>query len=274
MAGPTKLLQAQRPRKLGSRKPAVTIGEEEKTPGAWAGRRFLSVNGRNAFELSFWCGTCPLLFKRLEGANGTLSIADLQQRLNDGISELDDAVISAFSALLPKGEYLAMLLNIEPTLVYPMGPGDYFAEDQDATWRSSEGFWGLPENPHTPYYRADTRNLDGDDRLFEFVVPMVPPSWNDSARVSGHAQRLQFSNRPTCVALGVLDVRQRAVANTPEESRVHWGLVHFLLDGHHKIEAAANSGTRLQILSLISVDHSLAEHSQIERLVAIFEETG
>lgn len=273
MASPTKLLDAQNPRKLGSRKPVVTIGEADKASGAWAGRRLLSVNGRHAFELGFWCGTCPLLFERLEGANETLSIADLQLRLNDGIPKLEADVISSFSALLPKGEYLPVLLEIEPALIYPMRPGDYFAEEQDATWKSSEGFWGLPENPRTPYYRTDTRKLDGDHRLFEFVVPMVPPSWNDPSRVSVHAQQLKNSARPTSVAFGVLDVRQRAVASTPEEALVHWGLTHFLLDGHHKLEAAANSGARLQLLSLISIGESLAERSQIERLVTIFEQT-
>jgi hypothetical protein len=67
MASPTKLLDAH----------VVTIGEADKANGASAGRRLLSVNGRYAFELGFWCGTCPLLFERLAGAHETLSIADL-----------------------------------------------------------------------------------------------------------------------------------------------------------------------------------------------------
>ncbi len=180
MAGPTKLLEAHGLQKLGTRKPVVTVIEEDKARGTWAGRRLLGVNGRSAFELSFWCGTCPLLFERLEpSAEKTVSIPELQETLNNGLTTIDESVIDAFSALLPKGKYLPMLLEIEPTLVEPGQPGDYFAEEQHATWRDAEEPSSSPENPHTPYYRADTRTLDGDDRLFEFVVPIVPPSWNE-----------------------------------------------------------------------------------------------
>jgi len=96
---------------------------------------------------------------------------------------------------------------------------------------------------------------------------MVPPGWNDRDRVEEHAERLRRSSRPTCVTLSLLDVRQRAVANTPEEGLVHWGLAHFLLDGHHKIEAAAANGNRLQVLSLLSTEHSLADAAHIARAI-------
>ena len=56
--------------------------------------------------------------------------------------------------------------------------------------------------------------------------------------------------------------------NTPDSALVHWGLAHFLLDGHHKVEAAARAGARLRLLSLLSVDGSLADRPEIERLVA------
>ncbi len=271
MVGPSKLLKTSGLRKLGTRRPVVTIDEVDKQPGTLVGRRLLRINGSNTFELGFWCGTCPFLFERLEHAtNATVSIPDLQQALNDGLSDIDETVIGAFSALLPKGKYLPMLLEIEPILVDPGQPGDYFAEEQRATWGTDDNPSALPENPRTAYYRADTRRLDGENRLFEFVVPMVPPSWNQRVRVDEHAEHLKASTRPTCVALGILDVRQRAVADTPEEGLIHWGLAHFLLDGHHKIEAAAKSGARLQILSLISVDKSLATRDQIERLGRIF----
>jgi hypothetical protein len=48
--------------------------------------------------LSFWCGTCQFLFQRLDGANDTPSIADLRQRLADGLDDLNDEVINRFAA--------------------------------------------------------------------------------------------------------------------------------------------------------------------------------
>lgn len=273
MADRTRLLDSQAVWTLGSDGPVVTIDEGDKDSGTWAGRRFLSVHDKRSFELGFWCGTCPFLFERLSGATETLSIDALQDLLNDGISDVDEAVVKGFSALLPKGRYQPLLLEIEPTLVYPMSPGDYFAEDQVATWGINP-FWGLPDNPRTPYYRTDTRSIDDQNRLFEFVVPMVPPTWNDQDRVEFHAKRLEISDEPTCVALGLLDVRQPAVSSATQDGLTHWTLTHFLLDGHHKIEAAAKAGARLRLLTLISIDQSLAEPSQVERLATIFNSTS
>jgi hypothetical protein len=43
-------------------------------------------------------------------------------------------VISRFGALLPQGQYQPLLLQVEPRLIYPAKEGDYFAEEQVATW--------------------------------------------------------------------------------------------------------------------------------------------
>ena len=136
------------------------------------------------------------------------------------------------------------------------------------TW-GDNAFTGLPEYPRTPYYRAATERFGDETWLFELVVPMVPPSWNDRGLVADHAERLRVSSRPTCLALGVLDIRQRAMWATAEQAWIHWGLAHFLLDGHHKIEATASIGARLQVLSLVSIGDSLAPPADVARLPAI-----
>ncbi|HSU35413.1 MAG TPA: hypothetical protein VLJ88_07115, partial [Propionibacteriaceae bacterium] len=53
---------------------------------------------------------------------------------------------------------------------------------------------------------------------------------------------------PTALALSVIDVTQ------PHDSdQAHWGLTHFLLDGHHKIDAAARQNLPLRILCVIAL---------------------
>jgi hypothetical protein len=242
----------------------IRFGEEERSEGAWAGRRLLFLDDRPAFELSFWCGTCQLLFKRQEGATETVSLAEVENLLAEGLDGLDEEVISTFASLLSMGEYLPLLLRVAPRLVRPVQPGDYFAEEQVATW-GVESFWGLPEYPNTPYYRTFETCVDAEAHLFEFIVPMVPPSWNDAARVDEHRERLQSSQRPTAVAVATLDVCAPAVELGPDYF-THWGLTHFLLDGHHKLQAAAESGSALQLLSLVSVDASLASVEQVARI--------
>ena len=60
----------------------------------------LLLDEEPAFELSWWCCTCQFFFRRLEGANDTLSIPDLRQPLAGRLSGLEQ-VISRFAALLP-----------------------------------------------------------------------------------------------------------------------------------------------------------------------------
>ena len=144
------LLSASAPRMLGVVEGArVRFGEEPKQEGTFAGRRLLFLDERPAFELSFWCGTCQFLFKRLEGANQTTSLQDVEQRLADGLDGIDEEVVDRFAELLPQGTCITMLLQIEPRLVLPADDDDYFANEQVATW-NLEAFWGLPHYPQTP----------------------------------------------------------------------------------------------------------------------------
>ena len=246
----------------------MRFGEEPKQEGTWAGRRLLFLEERPAFELSFWCGTCQFLFKRLEGANQTASLEDVGERLADGLDGIDDAIVERFAELLAQGTYVPMLLQIEPRLVLPADDDDYFANEQVATW-NVEGFWGLPHYPQTPYYRtfetvvrAEAHMYEAEAHLYEFVVPMVPPLWNKPERVRQLAEQLARSAGPTAVAVSTLDISQPANRAGPDYY-AHWGLTHFLLDGHHKLEAAAQIGKPLQLLSLLSVDASLATSEQV-----------
>jgi hypothetical protein len=247
---------------------ALRFGSGPVPEGASHGNRLLWLGSQAAFELTFWCGTCPVLFQRLHGANGTLSVAELEGRLGQGISGTDSDVLAAFGALLPSGAYLPLLLSVTPQLVMPSAEGDYFAHEQVATW-GINAFWGLPENPRTPYYRT-FQTRAGSSHLYEFVVPMVPPSWNDRARVQQYTEQLAASSAPTAVAVSILDIAQPAVTNCSDDDYYqHWALIHFLLDGHHKLEAAATAGRPLRLLSLISADASLASRADILRLPAI-----
>ncbi|GAA5020855.1 hypothetical protein GCM10023335_51080 [Streptomyces siamensis] len=240
--------------------------EPQETQGGPT-RRLLAVDGEPAFELSFWCGSCPFLFRRLAGARQTLSMASLRERLAEPLPGLDEGVIDAFGTLLPEGVYLPLLLRVEPRLVVPGQEGDYFSHEQVDTWGIDQ-FWGLPEYPHTPYYRTFETVVDDDAHLYEFVVPMVPPTWNDRERVEEYVEQMRQGQVPTAVAVSTLDLCQPALDLSTDYYQ-HWGLTHFLLDGHHKLEAAASAGRPVQLLSLLALDESLAEAADHGRLAAL-----
>jgi hypothetical protein len=257
------------PRLLGAADSVLRFDRENEPENHWPGRRLLFLRNVPAFELSPWCGTCPLLFKRLEGANETLSQEELAPRLRAGLHQIDDAIVQLFGALLPRARYRPMLLTISPQLVMPHRTDDYFSGEQVATW-GIDSFWGLPEYTQTPYYRTWQTGIDADQHIFEFVVPMVPPTWNTPGAVRDYARVLAESDAPTAVAVSLLDIAQPAVREVDEKYYyAHWGLQHFLLDGHHKLHAAAESGRPVRLLSLLSLDHSLASADDLERVVEL-----
>jgi hypothetical protein len=257
------------PVRLGTAGAPLRFAEKDH-PGGWRGNRYLMLDDREAFELTFWCGTCPFLFERQQGANRVLSPEGLAARLSGGLSDVDAEVVAAASGLLPDGEYLPVLTEMRPRLAFPGGAGDYFAGEQVRTWGISN-FWGLPEYPRTPYYRGAVQPAGRAARLFEFIVPMVPPSWNDPGRVRHYQNQIAGGQAPACLAVAILDICQPAVAGpgATEPALAHWGLAHFLLDGHHKMQAAAQAAGPVRLLTLLAIDYSLASRDDILAVPAI-----
>ncbi|MFE2928422.1 hypothetical protein [Streptomyces goshikiensis] len=222
------------------------------------------VDDEPAFEVSFYCETCPLPFRQLETAREKLSLESMQERLSGPLDDPGDGgVIDAFGALPPEGEFL----SVEPQMIIPGKAGDYFSDEQVTAWGAiSSG--ASPEHPHTPYYRTFETAVDADAHLYEFVVPMVPPTWNERERVEEYVARMEQGTVPTAVAVSTLDVCRPAISFGDDPS-VHWGLTHFLLDGHHKLEAAATAGRPVRLLSLPTLGESLAGADDRARLPAL-----
>ncbi|MFJ7262380.1 hypothetical protein ACIQV2_19735 [Streptomyces globosus] len=258
------------PRRLGvpASEARLNFDAELQELGGGPRRRLLMVDDEPAFELGFYCGTCPLLFRRLETAREKLSLESMQERLTGTLADPDGGgVIDAFGTLLPEGEYLPLLLEVEPRLIIPGREGDYFSGEQVTTWGIDQ-FWGLPEYPHTPYYRTFETAVDADAHLYEFVVPMVPPTWNERDRVEEYVALMERGTVPTAVAISTLDVCRPAI-DRGDDYFVHWGLTHFLLDGHHKLEAAAAAGRTVRLLSLLALGESLSGADHQARLPAL-----
>lgn len=246
----------------------VRIAVDVQSADRAVGGRFLRLADRPAFELAFPCGTCPLLFDRRDGANTRVSLDDPDGQLAAGLTTVDNGVVERYGGLLPNGLYQPLLLKIAPRLVAPAGSNDYFTHEQVATW-GIDGFSGAPESPGTPYYRTFETRIDDDQHLYEFVVPMVPPTWNAPDRVDRYAEVMAAGAVPTAVALSFLDVLQPAMDDDSTDYYTHWGLTHFLLDGHHKLHAAARTGTPITLLTLLAHDDGLADPEDLTRLLSI-----
>jgi len=128
-----------------------------------------------------------------------------------------------------------------------------------------DSFYGLPHNPRVPYYRAGEQDLGNGARKFEFLVPMFPDRWLDWNSVRRYKDLLASGTLPTAVALSVLDVKGPAEAYNQVVE--HWCLAHYLLDGHHKVFAAAESGHSVQLLAFVSCSKGISSREQVARIL-------
>lgn len=237
----------------------VAVPTPKPAPGTAFPPRRLTLEGEPTFELNLWCGTCPALFKKLsEPAVVDLRLAN--ERLNGGLTQIDDSALRAYGEVLPRSTYTVLLLEIRPRLVEPGAPLDYFTHEQVVTWGLDDS--GAADDPGTPYYRTFETKLGADRHLYEFVVPMVPPTWNDADRVTAYTD-LEMG---TAVAYSLLDVLQPAM-DEGEDYYEHWVLTHFLLDGHHKIEAAARAERPVRLLSVVDEQISIASPEDLNAMV-------
>jgi hypothetical protein len=172
-------------------------------------------------------------------------VTEVRDRLNAGLDGFDGQLIDAFSSQLPRGDYLVMLLEVKPRLVVPGSADDYFATDGPAGWRNEEFEYSV-DPTNVSYYRLGSRAVNLDETTT--------------------TQYAEVASHPTAVAFGLLDIegpwfrRER-----------HWGLFHFLLDGHHKTAAAAMAGRPLRLLTFVSASDSLAGDDELLRLPEVLE---
>jgi len=167
-----------------------------------------------------------------------------------------------------------MLGEFPVTMVKPGEPNDYFVKEQIALW-GEDTFWCLPHDPRVPYFRAGDRDMGESKRLFNFIVPMFPTQWLKMETVAKYREALATKASGTAIALGVLDVRSPVDWNqekAPDPSE-HWCLTHYLLDGHHKLNAASETGKPLRLLSFISSSIGISEQSEIQRVVDLMRTT-
>ena len=237
--------------------------------GSWpTWDRYLTVDGKNAYHLGNICGTCAFLFERLEGANGTVDVGALTARLEAGVTSLDDDLLDALALLMPVSAYRVALLRMVPQNVAPGSGRDYFAVEQVNNEGGVDSFWGLPHYPKVPYYRPAGRSeipVEGDAKLFDFIIPMFPETWLKQERTQHYENALAGGSQPTVVALSVLDIKGPADAGVD-----HWCVAHYLLDGHHKTAAAARAGCPITMISFIAVDHGISDAAQVETALGTY----
>ena len=218
------------------------------------------------------CDTCRYIFTKvmpgqhLSDAVPEGSYRQLSDLLTNLTSLPDDMILAKIGSVLPRGDYSVLLSFFAPELVVPGGEDDYFSEEAVATW-GLDPYFGIGHCPQTPYYRLAERDLGaveyGGKRLgVALAVPLFPPTlMSRQGAVQDYRAALgEGRMSPTVLAIGLVDDRGPAVWSEPAPiySR-HLIVTLYVLDGHHKLLAAADERAHIQILSFFP--------RSIERLV-------
>lgn len=205
--------------------------------------RYLTLNDVRLYFLGNICETCELLFSRVETATLSLAPADIRATLQSGLRTLDQPFLGSFASILPTGSYRVSLLSLQPKAVHP---------------RNAD-----PQSPPFTYYQTSDRRIDRHRTLHELILPILDETALDHATIAAYQRQFRAGQQPTAVALSIVDVRY------PSGRGFEWNLIHFLLDGHHKLRAASQQRRALTLLSFLSLDQSLAREEVLDETISL-----
>ena len=237
------------------------VSFDKKGGGNWeVWHRYISIDGKPAYEIGNICGTCNFYFERLEGANQSVHPTDLIGQLNEGLSSLDKKTIEKVAEIIPNGKYKVLLLTVYPKLIELGTDKDYFANEKIKLW-GIDGFWGLPHNPKIGYYRGTDQPIKEDEKIFEFIIPIFQQTWLDIDRVEFYKKQFDQNKTPNAISLSVLDIKAPAIwiNDVKPEFTGHWCLAHYILDGHHKLFAAAELNKPINLICFLATEEGINE---------------
>lgn len=201
--------------------------------------RQLRLDGNPIYLIGNVCDTCQAIFGQVSPATMPLAPQILSQSLRDGLQSLDPRVVDSVAAILPDGGYMAGLFVIHPA---------FFPDTRSRT------------PPDGTAVRQQTQ-LTQDMIIPEIFLPLITADQYNLDAVEQYKQMLMAHQLPTALALSGVDARY------PSGKCYQWQLVHFLLDGHHKIRAAYEMGRPITLLSFLALDQSHAAEKEISAVV-------
>lgn len=219
--------------------------------------RYISYDNEQLYHIGNVCGTCAFFFRQVKtDLTGSYTVDSVREILNSGINRLDDSLLQSLAAIIPNGAYECILLEIQPYQTCFNGKGDYFKEDQAPLWY----YGGDDDTVGTgmSYYRGTDRVISKQEKLFEFFIPLYQPSSLNEERIKYYREQIRKGRKPTAIALSVIDAKESMIFDEEPADGIicHWGFANYLLDGHHKIQAAAREHQPITLISFISKDAS------------------
>jgi hypothetical protein len=224
-----------------------------------------------AFHIGNICGTCNFLFERLGGANRKISKKSVIETVGNQLVQICSVAYFEIEKLIPAGQYRVFSLNVRPRFVKVGTDADYFVKEDIETF-GIDSFWGLPHHPKINYYREVDVEIDDKRKLFGFLIPIVPENWLDNDTVMLYREKMGRGIVPTAIALSHIDIKEPADWHRDQKHTRHICFANYILDGHHKLFASAETGKPLNLLSFVSIENSICsadEFDEVEKILAM-----
>jgi hypothetical protein len=243
----------------------------------------LTIGGESVFVFGNPCGTCGILFQKVGSVADRVSDAQAVQLLGtlDALPPPD--ALRRLARVLQPGAYYPSIVAGAVKLIAPGDADDYFATDvlRLFSYQAPDGWAPVDSDapddteltgPGTTYYRLGVdRQLDRTGRLTgphkalvtAVVMPLQEPSHLNRERIAYWKRQHDAGMPLTAFAVAVLD--NQAPAKEPPDPTYPYEeqflLTLCLLDGHHRMQAAAELGAPVRILSLLTKEFSRGYNS-------------
>jgi hypothetical protein len=231
----------------------------------------ITVNGQRIFEYGSPCGTCGIVFRKVSSSNARVSDPEAVQLLGDLNEVPTEQILERLARVLEPGEYHPVVIEGKVKLIEPGAENDYFATDVVRLFGYEPPEYKEPAGPWTPYYkfgrncqfdRTGRRTGPHSALVTAVVMPLHDPPKLDRERIEYWKAQHRSGHKLTAFAISVVDNQSPALERFARAYKFaeHFLFTNCLLDGHHRIQAAAELGTSLRILSFLSSKFSLVQN--------------
>ena len=246
----------------------VSGPEYDADPSRWY--HHVLVAGERVFEYGCPCGTCGIVFRKVGSPAHQVSDPEAHTLLGTLESVPSNEVLRRLARVLEPGSYQPAIVEGKVRLVEPGEPDDYFASDVVRLSGLEPPDYSKPSSPRTSYYRfgADCE-LDRAGRttgphkalVTAVIMPLHEPLRLNRERVEYWLRQLDIGIPLTAFGVAVIDNQQPAMSPADDSYpyEEHFLFTTCLLDGHHRIQAAAESGMPIRVLSLLARKSSLVD---------------
>jgi len=226
--------------------------------------RDLDLDGQPLYRIGNICNTCESMFSKYEIDKLPLTPSGLAEKLHSGLTSISNEVIDTIKAILPNGNYIVSILKFRPALVEFRKSVYYLWENPQPLKIPAE--WLNNSERIKPWWFAQPKKSPGfqEGKLYEAVFPLISKKSLQKKEIKKYISELKNNDLiPTALALSVVDVR------FVSGRAFDWRLIHFLLDGHHKMMAASQSNKPIKLLSFLNTSESFSPDEWVERTVKI-----